>query len=188
MCPNGKGSSLRLRRWGKRWWRSTFCWHPNMAQWSAGLLGSDPKNRICRWDQIISNSSGRCRRMAAHRSLAITWTWRWDVTKRPAVGPSACRHGTETRCVRPMEMAAGSGFTMAAWLKKSPDKRCKTRDINFFRSRKDPVFFCFRFRGTNQPSKLSFIATGLHASLTYSFRVYAENRVGGRAGSDTTAL
>eukprot|EP00434_Breviolum_minutum_P036254 symbB.v1.2.032118.t1/scaffold3812.1/size49844/3 len=34
------------------------------------------------------------------------------------------------------------------------------------------------YDGTNQPSKLTFIATGLHASLTYSFRVYAENRVG----------
>lgn len=34
------------------------------------------------------------------------------------------------------------------------------------------------YDGTNQPSILTFQATGLHASLTYSFRLYAENRIG----------
>eukprot|EP00439_Symbiodinium_sp_Y106_P043633 s4249_g5.t1 len=34
------------------------------------------------------------------------------------------------------------------------------------------------YDGTNQPSKLTFTALGLHASLTYNFRVFAENRVG----------
>ncbi|CAK9080192.1 unnamed protein product, partial [Durusdinium trenchii] len=34
------------------------------------------------------------------------------------------------------------------------------------------------YDGTNRPSQLTFTATGLHASLMYTFRVYAENRVG----------